>query len=83
LYQKLSALVKRLRRYKTTTERKRKNKEFISNEKIFYRSLSDINSTNSNYGTPTSDSLYEYWSSQWSNSKQHNDNVTWIMEETT
>jgi hypothetical protein len=41
------------------------------------------NSTNSNNRTPTSDSLYQYWSSLWSNSKQHNDNITWITEETT
>jgi type II secretory pathway pseudopilin PulG len=83
LYQELSAVVKRLRRYKTTTERKCQNKQFINNEKSFYRSLSETNSTNSNNGTPTSDSSYEYWSSLWSYSKQHNDNVTWITEEIT
>jgi hypothetical protein len=83
LYQKLSALVKRLRRYKSTTERKRQNKQFTNNERSFYRSLSDTNNTNLNNGTPTSDSLFEYWNSLRANSKQHNDNAAWIMEETT
>ena len=80
LKQKLSALAKRLRRYKACTDRKTQNKLFENNEKIFYRQLNNQEHTEGN-GVPTKDEITEFWSGIWSQPLEHNIDAPWIEEE--
>ena len=81
LKQKLSALSKRLRRYKECTSRKQQNAVFETNEKIFYRQISNTEEETENNGTPTQDDLVTYWSNLWSKPVEYNESAEWIKTE--
>ncbi|KAG8239529.1 hypothetical protein J437_LFUL018903 [Ladona fulva] len=73
LKQQLSVLAKRLKRYKTCTERKQQNYNFQTNERQFYTKLSrnQVDDTE----TPN------YWRNTRSNKAEHNQNARWITHE--
>ena len=89
LKQKLSALANRLRRYTQARQRKVQNKQFIANEKQFYKKLGKSHNNNNDRNTnnkpnrpesPTASELYNFWSSIWSIPVEHKQN-SWIDEQ--
>jgi Reverse transcriptase (RNA-dependent DNA polymerase) len=80
LKQKLSALAKRLCRYKACTDRKNQNRMFKEREKQFYQQLNDTEEIVGN-GTPSKIEIEDFWAGIWSNPLTHNPNATWIQDE--
>lgn len=78
LKQKLSAVSKRLKRYKESNNRKASNKLFQNNEKQFYRRLQ--NNTNIvGKIKPSKQDIQEFWQTIWSDQESYNSNATWIQ----
>jgi hypothetical protein len=79
LKQKLAVQGKRLRKYNQKYKRDSQNKQFILNEKQFYRNLTQHEET-SNDSLPSTESLEKYWSYLWSNPVNHNQDAYWIND---
>jgi hypothetical protein len=83
LKQKLKLKAHRLKRYTKALKRKKDNNLFSTNEKIFYRQLS--NTTNSGIGNeheiPEVRELEQFWAGIWETEVQHNEDASWIHEE--
>jgi hypothetical protein len=77
LKQKLAVQGKRLRKYNQKYKRNAQNKQFINNEKLFYRNISQCND-NTTDSLPSKESFENFWSNLWSNSVQHNKDAIWI-----
>lgn len=79
LQQRLSALSKRLRKYKMCAERKRSNKLFKNNMKLFFRKLDEENlhheRTGENVCSLTKKEIEDFWEKIWSNTGNHEENV--------
>jgi hypothetical protein len=75
----LSVYSARLRRYKTSNERKIQNRLFQNNEKLFYQRLNNTNEIT--IIPPTPEEIKTFWSGIWSQPKQHKDNAEWIIRE--
>lgn len=80
LKQRLTALAKRLRRYKKCSDRKEVNKLFKSREGSFYRRLQQ--QTNTFEGNwPTKHEIETYWRDVWSNKGSHEERAQWLLGE--
>lgn len=80
LKQKVSALAKRLRRYKECSDRKEQNKMFKEKEKEFYQQINKKEEIVGN-GVPSKTEIEQFWGGIWSNPLMHNHNATWIQDE--
>lgn len=78
--QKLQALAKRLKRYKKSENRRKQNQLFNTNQKKFYQTLDNLETTVNT--PPNIKNVEHFWSSIWSNPIQHNRQAQWIQTET-
>lgn len=79
LKQKIAALGNRLKRYHKRSKRYQQNNLFISDQREFFRQLSEKNNTPTT--TATLEDLNKYWTSVWSQGKKHNSAAVWINTE--
>ncbi|KAI5742241.1 hypothetical protein M8J77_004984 [Diaphorina citri] len=82
LQQKVKALGFRIRKYNKRTQRYHQNKMFNSNQKKFYRSLSEPQQPSTQTSAPNEGDVFNYWNNIWGIEQQHNQNAAWIREET-
>lgn len=80
LKQKLSVIAARLKKYKTSAQRKKSNMLFNQNERNFYRKLKEKN-INSNTRYPSQQEIQHFWQEQLSAKKHFNRNAHWIQSE--
>ena len=76
--QKLRIQSERMRRYKTSNERKQHNRKFLNNEKYFYNQIREDEIKI--HEAPTKEALEEYWGSLWTQSKQHTEDAEWTEQ---
>lgn len=81
LKQKLAAYSARLKRYRTSAQRKEDNRNFQNNEKGFYRNLNDRTEINI-VDYPSAEEISEFWKGIWSQDEKHNEEAEWIKKET-
>jgi hypothetical protein len=79
LKQKLALYSARLRRYKTSHERKTQNRLFQNNEKAFYQKLNAA--TKFTIVPPKQEEITTFWSEVWAQPKSHNEHADWITQE--
>lgn len=78
LRQKLKAKSKRLRRYAKCSKRKQQNRLFNTDQKRFYRELTNASSNTVKAQLPQKEQLTDYWKNIWSIPKYHNRNAHWM-----
>lgn len=76
--QKLQALSKRLRRYKKSNQRRKDNKNFETNQKMFYRNL---NNEQKIENPPDINDITQFWKNIWSNPVEHSEHPEWVEVE--
>ncbi|XP_030755105.1 uncharacterized protein LOC115881665 [Sitophilus oryzae] len=79
LKQKIAALGCRLRRYNESEKRRKQNKQFITNQKLFLRALS-TQKEEPDRALVKADEMYNFWNNIWGNEQEHQD-AYWIKEE--
>lgn len=79
LKQKLSVYAQRLRRYKKSNKRKEDNSLFNRNQKFFYRSLNNSETTSSSE-LPTPKQFQDFWSELWSRERNFNNDNSWLIK---
>lgn len=79
---KLSVTASRLKRYKESMLRKKQNKLFADNQKLFYRHIEQPSiSEASNDKFPSVEETKTLWYNIWGEPVQHNKKADWIQEE--
>lgn len=81
LRQQLAVYSKRLKRYTKCSDRKKQNKEFERNQKIFYRELEGDSKQNQNQEIPEIPEVTRFWANIWENPVYHNNESVTIKEE--
>lgn len=80
LKQRLSAITKRLRRYRLSYLRKQHNFLFQKSQKDFYRNLDKREIKNN--GQPSKENIEEFWRNIWTVEGHYKQDALWIQEET-
>lgn len=76
--QKLTAMAKRLKRYKDCTKRKMENRLFQERESQFYKKLKQTTLPGK---PPSREEIEDYWKELWSREVHHNMSARWIKTE--